>query len=66
VKPSALQGGAEGGVELQQRTRNAVAGRPGLAFGPPPVTFTRTSSLSAVPVTVNGCDTVARRVSSGK
>ena len=28
---------------------------PAWPFGPPPVTFTRTSSLSAVPVMVSGC-----------
>ena len=39
---------------------------PAWPFGPPPVTLTRTSNLSAVPVTVSGCETTPRWVSSGK
>jgi hypothetical protein len=61
-----LQRRTQVGVKFKERAGNAVANRAGLTSGPPPATFTRTSSLSAVPVMVSGWMTTARWVSSGK
>ena len=49
-----LEGGAQIRVKFEERAGNAMADRAGLAVGAAAATFTRTSNLSVVPVTVNG------------
>src|ERR1039457_4853376 len=65
-KPSAFSAGRRLASNFSSAREIPWRVAPAWPFGAPPVTFPRTSSLSAVPVTVNGCDTVERRVSSGK